>query len=262
MVGEQVACKCGAGVMHKYRNANACNVLINEPTLVLNSYHENKNRMVKNMRFGKLKRVICGLLAVGTMMVAVNQYIECSENQKDIAEKILRFHVRANSDATKDQELKLKVRDAVGEMMAQKLKDADDISRCREIVMGNMGEIVEKATDTIKECGYDYPVEAYVAEVDFPDKTYGEYTFPAGTYEALELVIGSGAGQNWWCVMYPNMCFAGSGYEVVKKDAKESLEQTLTQEEYESLMEEKNYTIKCKYLKFLNPCIEKLQEIF
>ena len=62
--------------------------------------------------------------------------------------------------------------------------------------------------------------------------------------------------------MYPNMCFAGSGYEVVEKDAKDSLEHTLTQEEYESLMENKNYTVKCRYLKFLNPYLEKLQEVF
>lgn len=214
------------------------------------------------MKTGKIVgRVLC-LLFLAVLMMGMDQYIERQENQKEIAEKILRFHVRANSDAAEDQELKLQVRDAVGNFMSTRLKGVSDISECREIVNRNLGEIVETAADVIKECGYEYPVEAYVAQVDFPDKTYGEYTFPAGTYEALELVIGAGAGHNWWCVMYPNMCFAGSGYEVVEKDARESLEHTLTQEEYESLMENKNYTVKCKYLKFLNPCLEKLQDAF
>lgn len=212
------------------------------------------------MKYGKIKRVVCGLVVLAVMMVGAGQYIEKQENQKEIAEKILRFHVRANSDREEDQSLKLKVRDAVGTMMSEKLSGVTDLSDCREIVQKNLSEIVETAADTIADCGYDYPVEAYVAQVDFPDKTYGEYTFPAGRYEALELVIGAGAGQNWWCVMYPNMCFAGNGYEVVKTEAKESLEQTLTQEEYESLMEEKNYTVKCKYLEFLNPYIEKIEE--
>ncbi len=205
---------------------------------------------------------VFGLLLLALLMAGMSQYIERRENQKEIAEKILRFHVRANSDDSADQDLKLQVRDAVGTLMSSKLKNVSDISECREIVDRNLGEIVETATEVIEEGGYDYPVEAYVAQVDFPDKTYGEYTFPAGTYEALELVIGAGAGHNWWCVMYPNMCFAGSGYEVVEKDAKDSLEHTLTQEEYESLMENKNYTVKCRYLKFLNPYLEKLQEVF
>jgi len=214
------------------------------------------------MRTGKMAGRVFGLLLLALFMAGMSQYIERRENQKEIAEKILRFHVRANSDDSADQDLKLQVRDAVGTLMSSKLKNVSDISECREIVDRNLGEIVETATEVIEAGGYDYPVEAYVAQVDFPDKTYGEYTFPAGTYEALELVIGAGAGHNWWCVMYPNMCFAGSGYEVVEKDAKDSLEHTLTQEEYESLMENKNYTVKCRYLKFLNPYLEKLQEVF
>lgn len=214
------------------------------------------------MKTGKTAGGIICLLLFALLMTGMDQYIERQETQKEIAGKILRFHVRANSDAAEDQELKLQVRDAVGSLMSTKLQNVSDISGCREIVNRNLGEIVETAEDVIAEHGYEYPVEAYVAQVDFPDKTYGDYTFPAGTYEALELVIGAGAGHNWWCVMYPNMCFAGSGYEVVEKDAKESLEQTLTQEEYESLMENKNYTVKCRYLKFLNPCLEKLQNVF
>lgn len=200
-------------------------------------------------------RIIAGILCLILTAEFMNQadnYIAASETQQEIAGKILRFHVRANSDSEEDQNLKLKVRDAVGSLMGTKLEGVTDLEVCKAIVTENMSEIVAAAETIIVENGCDYPVEVYITEVDFPVKTYGDYTFPAGTYEALEVIIGSGAGQNWWCVMYPNMCFSGSVYEVVEEGAKESLEQTLTQDEYESLMEEKDYKLKCKYLTFLN----------
>lgn len=209
------------------------------------------------------RKIIAGVLCLMLMAGAMNQtkeYIERGQVQQEIAEKVLRFHVRANSDTPEDQSLKLKVRDAVGSQMSEYLSEVTNLKACRSTVDAHLGDIVKTAEDVIAQEGYAYPVEAYVAKVDFPDKTYGEYTFPAGSYEALEVVIGSGTGHNWWCVMYPNMCFSGSGYEVVEKDAKKSLQKTLSEEEYKTLMEEKNYTVKCKYLKFLNPCLEKLQE--
>ena len=88
--------------------------------------------------------------------------------------------------------------------------------------------------------------------MDFPVKTYGAYSFPAGTYEAVEVVIGEGAGKNWWCVMYPNMCFQGSMYEVNDEKAETSLQEVLTQEEYDSIIEDSDYKIQFKYLSFLN----------
>lgn len=188
------------------------------------------------------------LLATAAASVsAVRQY----RLQQGIAEKVLRFHVRANSDSKEDQELKLKVRDAVGALLGEELAQAEDLEETRRIVEEHEDDIIHTARAVMEQEGYDYSVEAYIAEVDFPVKTYGSYTFPAGTYEALEVVIGSGAGQNWWCVMYPNMCFADSVYEVVDEDSREALEGALTQEEYEALMEEKNYEISWKWLDFL-----------
>lgn len=176
--------------------------------------------------------------------------------QKDIALKVLRFHVLANSDSDSDQTLKLKVRDAVGSYMSPKMKEAKDVADCEEIVRECMPEIVATAEETIRQEGYDYPVTASLGDAEFPVKTYGCYTFPGGTYEALNLVIGEGKGHNWWCVMYPNMCFAKDTYEVVDEEAKESLQQALTPEEYASLMENKNYEVSCKYLTFFNDFLE------
>ncbi len=174
---------------------------------------------------------------------------------QEIAQKVIRFHVRANSDAKADQELKLKVRDAVGAYMQPKLTGIFDIEMSRQTLKKSLPQIEETAARVIAKEGYDYGVTASLTVTDFPEKTYGDYTFPAGEYEALELVIGKGAGHNWWCVMYPNLCFFNSVYEVVDEEAERSLQQALTKEEYQSLMEKKNY-------KVTSLLAERIREIF
>ena len=163
---------------------------------------------------------------------------------EEIAGKVIRFHVLANSDAQADQDLKLKVRDAVGSFMQPRLSGISDINASRRAVKENLPGIEKTAQKVIAQEGYTYDVQAELTVTDFPEKTYGDYTFPAGKYEALEVVIGDGGGHNWWCVMYPNLCFFNSVYEVVDDEAKESLQRVLTPEEYKSLMENKNYEVK------------------
>ena len=158
------------------------------------------------------------LLALLGMQYGKNQRI-----QEQIAQKVLRFHVLANSDTVEDQNLKLAVRDAVGSRMAELLSDVQDRAACEQVVEAHLPEITETAQAVVREAGYGYEVHAAIEETDFPSKTYGKFTFPAGKYEALRVVIGEGAGHNWWCVMYPNMCFEGSMYEVVDESAGEEL---------------------------------------
>lgn len=168
--------------------------------------------------------------------------------QPQIAEKILRFHVLANSDSKEDQRVKLLVRDTIGGMMESRLENAADLETSRQIVEENLDEIVRVAASTLKEEGYDYGVNAYLSKVQFPEKTYGEYTFPAGEYEALEVVLGEGEGQNWWCVLYPNLCFRGSVYEVIDEDAKKELKEVLTPEEYADVFESGRFVLRLKFL--------------
>ncbi|MCI9532679.1 MAG: stage II sporulation protein R [Lachnospiraceae bacterium] len=186
-----------------------------------------------------------GLILMITYVFAM-EYGVCKQEAiaEGIAGKIIRFHVVANSDGPIDQELKLKVRDAVGVYMQEKLSGITDISKSRLVIKENLGEIENQARKVLEEEGCGYPVRAELKVTEFPEKTYGQYTFQAGEYEALELVIGSGKGHNWWCVMYPNLCFFNSVYQVVGQEAEKSLERVLTQEEYESLMEQKNYKVK------------------
>lgn len=200
-------------------------------------------------------RKTAAYILLGTAVVLAGVLgIWCGKKEKlqqGIAEKVLRFHVLANSDTPEDQSLKLKVRDAVGEKMSVFLEGMDSREACEAVVLTRLDEIEETAEQVIHEAGYDYEVTAMLAEVDFPVKTYGNYTFPAGNYEALEVVIGEGRGQNWWCVMYPNMCFSGSVYEVVDARSDEELREVLTTEEYEKVFSEGNYEVRLKCFDFL-----------
>ncbi len=207
-------------------------------------------------RFAKI-----GVVVVMAAIVLIQGYGQYQQQcmAEGIAGKIIRFHVRANSDTSIDQELKRKVRDAIGAYMQPRLSGITDVAESRRVIEDSLGQIEMQAQKALAEEGYHYPVEASLTITDFPEKTYGSYTFAAGKYEALEVVIGKGKGQNWWCVMYPNMCFFNSVYEVVDKEAEESLEHVLTKEEYKSLMEQKNYKVTSALFEWLEG---KLQNIF
>ena len=141
-------------------------------------------------------------------------------------EDIIRFHVIANSDSAEDQALKLKVRDGVleavneelvRETMAQYVDAGEDITKVeldvtdsREYIQENLAMIEEIAEEIIQGEGYDYEVSAELGVRWIPEKTYGDSTFPAGNYEALNITIGEGNGQNWWCVLFPPLCLIDS----------------------------------------------------
>lgn len=208
--------------------------------------------------FNKKKMVWYILVSLNVVLFTVlgMQYTKQCRLQQSIAGKVLRFHVLANSDSDSDQQLKLKVRDAVGAQMAEVLADAGSLADCERLVTENMEEIRQTAEEVIAQQGYDYTVDVFLQEVSFPVKTYGDYTFPAGEYEALELVIGAGEGHNWWCVMYPNMCFSGTVYEVVDEDAKRELRRVLSEDEYEEILISGDYEVQFKYFTFLNELME------
>lgn len=170
--------------------------------------------------------------------------------QPSIASKILRFHVLANSDTKCDQAVKAEVRDAVGTYLQPLLEEAESLDETKQIVARNLKEIIKTAEETLKNAGYHYDVTARIAKIDFPEKTYGSYTFPKGEYEALQIVIGEGKGQNWWCVLYPNMCFKGSVFEVVEEEAEESLREVLNPWEYADVFDSGKVEFRFKFLEY------------
>lgn len=170
--------------------------------------------------------------------------------QPMIASKILRFHVLANSDTIADQNLKLKVRDAVGTYLAPYLEKSHSLEETKEIVEFHMEEIIAVAENEMKSSGTKYRVTAQLTKTQFPRKTYGEFSFPKGTYEALQIIIGEGNGQNWWCVLYPNMCFKGSVYEVIEEDAKKELKEVLSPWEYADVFQSGKVELRLKILEY------------
>lgn len=207
-----------------------------------------RNRSHIGTKYGVL--VIAGILVLLGLVFLRPALEKTKEDplQQSIAAKILRFHVLANSDSQEDQNLKIQVRDAVGAYLEPLLSDAVDLEDTEEIVTANMEGIIQTAENTIMQEGFDYPVTARITHTDFPVKTYGDYTFPAGEYEALQVTIGEGAGHNWWCVLYPNMCFRGSVYEIVEEDAKEALQEVLSPEEYEDVFQSEHLQVRFKFL--------------
>lgn len=140
-------------------------------------------------------------------------------------EDFIRLHVVANSDSEQDQALKLKVRDRLLEEINNDLarqavvgaaageeKVSLDIDESRVYIRENLDDIQSAAEQIVRDEGYDYSVRAEFCVSWIPEKTYGSVTFPAGNYEALKILIGNAAGQNWWCVLYPPLCLIDSSY--------------------------------------------------
>ncbi len=149
-----------------------------------------------------------------------------------LADNLIRLHVVANSDSKEDQDLKLKVRDAVVDYMEFKLKDSHDIERTKFLINENMEGIREAVDSRIKGGGKDYSVDISLGVYPFPEKQYGDVTLPSGYYQALKVIIGKGGGANWWCVLFPPLCFIDASHGKVPDSLKTELKKSLTAEEY------------------------------
>ena len=150
--------------------------------------------------------------------------------QQEIAKEIIRFHVLANSDSEEDQALKMKVKEEVLKLLKEELDGISDLDGTRKAIQNHLEDIKNTAENVIRTEGY------------------GDCTFPAGTYEALRVCIGKAEGQNWWCVVFPNLCFADTIHAVVPEKEKQELKNILTEDEYDCLFEgEKKIKIKWKF---------------
>lgn len=163
--------------------------------------------------------------------------------QKHMAEEVLRFHVLANSDSKEDQELKMTVKDEVVSWLEAKM-DCNSLEETKNFIRSHLTWIEEVAEETVRREGYSYPVQAALEWTDFPEKSYGDVTFPAGSYEALRIQIGEAKGHNWWCVLYPNLCFIDSVRAVVPEKGKKQLKHVLTDDEYDMVTATSKFKVK------------------
>lgn len=187
--------------------------------------------------------IVCALcisfLITGGIVHAHQKEIRQQEIQQGIAKEVFRFHVLANSDSAEDQKLKMQVKEAVIAYMKEEIPDSENAEETKTWAKTHLKEIEAVARVEIEEAGREDQVKATVTNCAFPEKVYGDVTFPAGYYDALRIEIGQAKGQNWWCVLYPNLCFMDSVRAVVPEEGKEQLKEVLTEEEYEEVTEVK-----------------------
>ena len=177
----------------------------------------------------------------------------------NLSDSVFRLHIIANSDSSADQELKLKVRDKIIEYMNTLTSSSSDKKDVISIVNNHLDSFKEIALNTIKENGYNYDVNIEIGNFHFPTKSYGDISFPAGNYNALKIEIGDAIGQNWWCVLFPPLCFVNSSTGVVPDDSKNTLKENINSESYEIISEGNNSNdntsdikIKFKIIEFFN----------
>ncbi len=173
----------------------------------------------------------------------------------DIANSVFRLHVIANSDSDVDQNLKYIVRDNLLEYMNTLCANCTSKEEAITIANEHLEDFREIALNTIKAQGFDYSVNVSIGNFEFPTKHYGDISLPSGYYDALKVEIGEAKGQNWWCVMFPPLCFVDASSGIVPEESKEDLENSLTDEEFSIVSdneENPSFKLKFKILEILN----------
>ncbi len=197
--------------------------------------------MKKNL---KMVIILTFLLFIYTSICALSYANNISY---DIANSVFRLHVLANSDSEEDQNLKYIVRDNLLNYMNSICGNCTSKEEAIKLVLENKDYFEEIAIQTIQEQGYNYIVKINIDNFEFPTKNYGDISLPAGYYDALRVEIGEAKGQNWWCVMFPPLCFVDVSSGVVPDESKELMENNLSQEEFALISDKSNDEIKFKF---------------
>ena len=211
----------------------------------------NKNIKSQIILYSVMLFIVLGLM-VG---YAYSQSCKINTFSNDYKENLIRFHVLANSDSEEDQALKLKVRDKVS-YLKPKLEDSESISQSEKIILNEKDKLMDICKETIKQNGYNYDVSINLGYSKFPTKQYSSVVLPAGEYKSLKIIIGKGQGKNWWCVMFPPLCFVDEQNNVIDKETDEKLKKVLTKDEYELIVEKDKKNINNLQIKF------KIVEVF
>ncbi len=199
-------------------------------------------KIISNSKFKRFI-LVSALLILYVCISAVSYTHAVTTN---IADSVFRLHVIANSDSAEDQNLKYIVRDKVIEYMSSISQNASSKEDVIEIAKANLDKIQAIASQTIRENGYTYSVNVEVGNFSFPSKRYGDITLPPGYYDALRIKIGEAEGQNWWCVMFPPLCFVDVTSGVVPDESKEIMKENLSKEEFDLISKNSN-EVKVKF---------------
>ena len=196
------------------------------------------------------------LIFIYIFLLSINYTQAVSLNLSD---SVFRLHIIANSDSSDDQNLKLKVRDNIIDYMNTLTENTSNKDELISIASNHLNTFKEIALNTIKDNGYNYNVNIEIGNFYFPTKSYSNISFPAGNYDALKIEIGKAIGQNWWCVLFPPLCFVNSTTGIVPEDSKNILKENMDSESYKLINEGNNnetntsdIKIKFKIIEFFN----------
>ena len=173
-----------------------------------------------------------------TLIICIIATVSFENNCKGIREEFLRLHIIANSDEAYDQELKLRVRDAILQSGEKAFTGSEDIISAENKITEQKESLRYTAEETARSLGFDYDIKIEVARCYFPTKTYGELTLPAGYYKAVRVIIGEGKGKNWWCIMFPPLCLPAA------TDTTKTAGKFLTEDEMQIVTSDPKYEVR------------------
>lgn len=194
----------------------------------------------------KVKYSLILIILLG-IYILVSAFYYVSAISTDLENSIFRLHVIANSDSDEDQNLKYIVRDKLIEYMNDISLNAENKKEAIQIAKEHTDDFYKIARQTIIDNGYNYDVSVEIGNFAFPTKTYGDISIPSGYYDALRVKIGEAKGQNWWCVMFPPLCFVNVSSGIVPDESKKILEDELSEEEYNLISETDSKEFKFKF---------------
>ena len=209
--------------------------------------------LLKFINFGYIKRFFI-VLILFSFFVFISALSYVNAVSSDIQNSVFRLHVIANSDSTEDQNLKYKVRDAVLDYMNTISYNSTSKEDVIKLAYKYKDEFKKIAQNVIFENGYNYNVTVNIGNFEFPTKYYGDISLPAGLYDALRIEIGEAKGQNWWCVMFPPLCFVDVTSGIVPDESKKIMQDNLNNEEYSLISNSDSKDIKFKFslIEFFN----------
>lgn len=189
-------------------------------------------KILSNLNKNTVLRFVISSLLVALLAFCIHCALYSDRVSRGLEKNIIRLHVVANSNSQEDQALKTDVKNAVIEYMGARLKGSNNINESKNVIDANIEDVRKLVCETIKANEKNYQVEIDTGVYPFPTKTYGDISLPAGNYQALNIKIGKGEGSNWWCVLFPPLCFVDVTHGTVPDSVKEELRNNLTDEEY------------------------------
>lgn len=175
----------------------------------------------------------------------------------DIENNVIRFHVVADNDSKEQQQLKLDVKDTVAQYIEKKLQNCEEVQQAYDIITAELNNIADIACQKAQSEGFCHTIKSQIGNFYFPTKQYENFQLPAGNYNTLRITIGEGTGENWWCVLYPQLCFISCDSGRIKAEKIQLLKKVLSEDEYNIISNSVNkklpVKIKFRLLELLCP---------